>query len=907
MSSAASPADFTGPNPPDPSAPAPGDAPQITEGPGSRIGPYKLLQQIGEGGMGAVYMAEQEHPVRRRVALKIIKPGMDSKQVIARFEAERQALALMDHLNIAHVLDAGTTETGRPFFVMELVHGVPLTRYCDENRLTPRQRLELFVPVCQAIQHAHQKGIIHRDLKPSNILVTLYDGRPVPKIIDFGLAKATDQRLTERTMFTQYGTIVGTFEYMAPEQAEMSALGVDTRSDIYSLGVLLYELLTGTTPLQRKRLREAALTEALRLIKEEEPEKPSARLSHSGQALATVAAARKTEPARLARLVRGELDWIVMKCLEKDRTRRYETANGLARDIERHLHDEPVEACPPSAGYRLRKLARKYKKAVGVAAVFLALLLGGVVVSTAQAVRASRAEARAVAERDAAQQARERADRNFALAKDAVEKYLSKVTDNPRLTQANFHQLRKELLETAMPFFQKLVEQVGQDPELRAARGQAYLRLGALRGEMGDWEAARADSQQALEIFELLVAEFPALPQYRQDLAQSHYRIGFALHQLGRWAEAEAQYRQALPIREKLAADFKAVHRYRQELALSHNNLGILLADLDRMADAATQYRQALSLREKLAADSPTTAAYHRDVAGVLNNLANVLRRTGKRTEALALYGRAIRSQEQALQQDSQEATSRRFLGKHRFNLATLLAELGRSEEAETQCSEAVAIWDKLITDFPDVQHYVADRAQAYFRFGDVLRDNGRPQDALDWYARSVATLESLLAKEKRLAEARVWLRQAHEGRARALDVLRRHAEAVQDWKRALELDDGRHRRVRQLGRAISQAHLSGDHRRALAAAAVLAKDADGLTLEWLARLCALASAVVKAADLREQYASRAVQLLRQAAGKGHQDGGYLKEGTDLAPLRRRADFQKLLAEGEAKRETPGP
>jgi serine/threonine protein kinase len=319
----------------------------LAEGPGSRIGSYKLLQQLGEGGMGIVYMAEQEQPVRRRVALKIIKPGMDSALVIARFEAERQALALMDHLNIARVLDAGATAMGRPYFVMELVHGVPITRYCDDNRLTPRERLELFIPVCQAIQHAHQKGIIHRDIKPSNVMVCLYDGKPVPKVIDFGVAKAIEQRLTERTLFTQYGTIVGTFEYMAPEQAELSQLGVDTRSDVYALGVLLYELLTGSTPLERKRVQTAAFNEILRLIKEEEPPRPSRRLSSSGAALATISQQRRTEPAKLTRLVSGELDWIAMKCLEKDRTRRYDTATSLARDVERYLHDEPVEACPP--------------------------------------------------------------------------------------------------------------------------------------------------------------------------------------------------------------------------------------------------------------------------------------------------------------------------------------------------------------------------------------------------------------------------------------------------------------------------------------------------------------------------------------------------------------------------------
>jgi serine/threonine protein kinase/WD40 repeat protein len=365
----------------------------IAERPGTVLGPYKLMEQIGEGGMGLVFVAEQQHPVRRKVALKIIRPGMDTQQVIARFEAERQALALMDHQNIAKVFDAGTTESGRPYFVMELVHGIPITDYCDANRLTPRERLELFLPVCHAIQHAHQKGIIHRDIKPSNILVTMYDDKPVPKVIDFGVAKAIEQRLTERTVYTQFGTLVGTFEYMSPEQAEMNAFGVDTRSDVFALGVLLYELLTGTTPLQRHRLREAAYAEIVRLIKEEEPPPPSTRLGSSGAALTGISQQRGSAPGQLRDLVRGELDWIVMRCLEKDRTRRYETANGLARDVERYLHDEPVEACPPTTGYKLRKFARKHKGGLVAAVGFAALLLLGTVVSGWQAVRATRAEA----------------------------------------------------------------------------------------------------------------------------------------------------------------------------------------------------------------------------------------------------------------------------------------------------------------------------------------------------------------------------------------------------------------------------------------------------------------------------------------------------------------------------------
>ncbi len=348
----------------------------IVEHPGTIIGPYKLLEQIGEGGFGVVFMAEQTQPVRRKVALKVLKPGMDTRQVVARFEAERQALAIMDHPHIAKVLDGGATETGRPYFVMELVRGVPITEFCDQNLLTPRQRLELFIPVCQAIQHAHQKGIIHRDLKPSNVLVSRHDTTPVVKVIDFGVAKALGQVLTDKTLFTGIAQMIGTPLYMSPEQAGMSDLDIDTRSDIYSLGVLLYELLTGATPFDEARFTQAAQDDIRRIIREEEPPRPSTRLSDSKETLPSISALRGMEPAKLTKLVRGELDWIVMKALEKDRNRRYETANSIAADIERYLKDEPVQACPPSAGYRIRKfVSRNRAPLFTTAAIGLATLV----------------------------------------------------------------------------------------------------------------------------------------------------------------------------------------------------------------------------------------------------------------------------------------------------------------------------------------------------------------------------------------------------------------------------------------------------------------------------------------------------------------------------------------------------
>jgi serine/threonine protein kinase len=372
-----------------------------SERPTPVIGPYKLLEPIGEGGMGTVWMAEQTAPVKRLVALKVVKAGMDSRQVLARFGAERQALALMDHPNIAKVLDAGATEQGGPYFVMELVKGVPITRYCDEKRLTPRERLELFIPVCQAVQHAHQKGIIHRDLKPSNVVIGLYDGQPMPKIIDFGVAKATGPKLTEATLFTGFGTVIGTPEYMSPEQAQLDNLDIDTRSDIYSLGVLLYELLTGTTPFVKKDLEKAGLLEMLRMIREQEPTRPSTKLS-TAEGLPTLAANRGTEPARLTKLVRGELDWIVMKALEKDRNRRYETADGLAADLRRYLDNEPVQACPPSARYRIGKFARRNRAVLVTTVLVATALVAGTAISTWQAIRATRAEADAHREADKA-------------------------------------------------------------------------------------------------------------------------------------------------------------------------------------------------------------------------------------------------------------------------------------------------------------------------------------------------------------------------------------------------------------------------------------------------------------------------------------------------------------------------
>jgi serine/threonine protein kinase len=455
------------------------DIPTATECPGTVIGPYKLLQQIGEGGMGLVFVADQQEPIKRRVALKVIKPGMDSRQVIARFEAERQALAMMDHPNIAHVLDAGTTAGGRPYFVMELVKGAPITDYCDQNRLTTRQRLELFLPVCLAVQHAHQKGIIHRDLKPSNVLVTVHDVTPVVKIIDFGIAKAIGPQLTDKSVYTGFSQLVGTPLYMSPEQAGLSGLDIDTRSDIYALGVLLYELLTGTTPFDAEALKKADYDEMRRIIREDEPPKPSTRLSTLEQgALSTVAERHGVEPRRLSQQMRGELDWIVMKALEKDRNRRYETASALARDIERHLRDEPVEACPPSVGYRLKKFLRKHRTgalAASTIALFMVAAITGLLVNN-RMIRY---------ERDRTEEARKAEVKRRELARRALSAMSSNVIYGWLAQQKELLPEHKDFLKQALSWYEELAADTADDETTRVGLAEAHHTVALSEANLG--------------------------------------------------------------------------------------------------------------------------------------------------------------------------------------------------------------------------------------------------------------------------------------------------------------------------------------------------------------------------------------------------------------------------------------
>jgi serine/threonine protein kinase/tetratricopeptide (TPR) repeat protein len=639
----------------------------VTERPGAVIGPYKLLQQIGEGGMGVVWMAEQTQPVQRKVALKVIKPGMDSRQVIARFEAERQALAMMDHVNIARVFDGGTTgekdeggrikdekdagsdssfrlhpsSFGRPYFVMELVHGVPITNYCDDNHLTPRERLELFVPVCQAIQHAHQKGIIHRDIKPSNVMVTLYDGKPVPKVIDFGVAKATEQKLTERTLFTQYGTMVGTLEYMSPEQAEMSARGVDTRSDIYSLGVLLYELLTGSTPLTHKRMKEAAYAEILRMIKEEEPPKPSTRLSDSGEALASISANRHTEPAKLTKLVKGELDWIVMKTLEKDRNRRYETAQDFAADVQRYLDDEQVQACPPSATYRLRKFARRNKAALITGSLMATALVIGTAVSLRQAIEADSArrladqrwENEKRARKDAEEQS-ERAQASFDKAVKAVQQMLAEVGDVKVAAIPQMKAMRQRLLEDAVDFYTDLIALNPRDPQVYIRRADVNRLLDKLDQVLSDYlKAIELDPENAeahAQLGDLLAfSPFLAVGSAREQAVyharkavalqpnepRLHAALGWVYRQTGKTKDAVVEFKKAAELYPLGSAAAYHMRALAESTAGNHRGtLAILLEERERYPSDRLVHEYIGNAYVALGDDPLALAAYTKSV-----------------------------------------------------------------------------------------------------------------------------------------------------------------------------------------------------------------------------------------------------------------------------------------------------
>jgi eukaryotic-like serine/threonine-protein kinase len=654
-------------------------------------GRYKLLEEIGAGGMGTVWKAEQTQPVRRMVALKLIKAGMDSRSVLSRFEAERQALALMEHPNIARVFDGGTTESGRPFFVMEYVKGVPFTRYCDDARLTIAQRLDLFVPVCQAVQHAHTKGVIHRDLKPGNILVCLYDGLPVPKVIDFGLAKAIEQRLTERTLHTAHGALVGTPLYMSPEQAEFNNVDVDARADVYALGVILYELLTGTTPLERQRLKEAAWHELLRLIKEEEPPRPSARLSDS-DALPSLAAQRQLEPVRLTRLVRGELDWIVMKCLEKDRSRRYETANGLARDVERYLADESVEACPPSAAYRLGKFLRRHRVPALAATIILLLLVAGIVGTTWGLIRADRAREAEAERAEGEKRANQKAQKLLQQIEKGSEILASVFGDlDPRAEEKEGRPLRAILGDKLDRAAAELEGDAVGDPLVVA---NLQVRLGRTYRALGHAAKAKALFTKAIAIRRAQLG-----PDDADTLAVTSDQAS-ALYDFGEVSDAISLYEQ---VRNAQVRILGSDHR---DTLATENNLAMAYCKAGRSSDACVLLEQVrdILMTKYGAADAQIT--------NVLDNLSLAYVTAGKDAEAITLA------------QQVRDAYVKRYGSDHYYsihalhNLAGRYQGIGKMRQALALFEEARdAIVPKLGANHPASLNILDSLARMYRAF----------------------------------------------------------------------------------------------------------------------------------------------------------------------------------------------
>ena len=721
---------------PPPPTPAPGARPAsppsraatapLREGPGSTIGPYKLLQQIGEGGFGAVFLAEQTEPVTRRVALKIVKLGMDTHQVVARFEQERQALALMDHPNIARVIDAGATATGRPFFVMDYVKGAPIADYCDLNNLTIEERLDLFVQVCSAVQHAHGKGIIHRDLKPSNVLVGTQDGKPQAKVIDFGIAKATSQKLTDKTLFTAHEQVIGTLQYMSPEQAEGS-LDIDTRTDVYSLGVMLYELLVGSSPFDADALQSGKHTHLQRLVREVDPPKPSTRLDASRETLASIAAHRRIDPRRLSQLLRGELDWIVMKALEKDRQRRYETANGLANDLRRYRAGEPVTAAPPSTAYRLRKLVQRNRGVFAAGCAVAVVLVGGVVAFAWQArvaqherdvaVDAQRSEAEqrqiadqqrqvAVDQRRAAEEQRGLAERSQDQAK-AINQFLLDMLGAADIRKLGRDAKVAQALDAAATTVQQaFVHRPEVETEVRLILGRTYISLGML-------DAAEPQIEAALQTNRRLHGE-------------TSEPYAMALRALAGLKQARGDHAAATRLFEQggdlLAEANGAEDRIALAMRTDHANG---LVQLGRDAEAEGLLRDLLAIRRRVFGDDDN------DTLIGINSLAVVLHRQGQLDEAEGLYREALALGERrlgALHPDTLTA---------RLNLASMLHSRGNAAAAEPMMVPLVADLRRVF----GAEHGQTGRACRML--GDLYKDVGRFQDAAPLLQESVAILTS--------------------------------------------------------------------------------------------------------------------------------------------------------------------
>jgi tetratricopeptide (TPR) repeat protein len=667
---------------------------------------------------------------------------MDTRQVVARFEAERQALALMDHPNIAHVFDGGETASGRPYFVMELVRGVPVTDFCDQNQLGVRERLGLFVDVCQAVQHAHQKGVIHRDLKPSNVLVTLHDDRAVVKVIDFGIAKAMGQQLTDKTVFTNFAQMIGTPLYMSPEQAQMSGLDVDTRSDVYALGVLLYELLTGTTPFDKGRFREAGCDELRRIIREEEPPRPSRRLSTLGQTTATVSTQRQSDPKRLSQLCRGELDWIVMKCLEKDRNRRYESASALAADVQRYLRDEPVLACPPSRLYRFRKFARRYRVRLAAAGLLAGLLLAavaGLVVSNVlisrQKEEKDRALQQAKANADDAERQRRLAQANLQLARKAVDEIYAQLVGEFNHSSRYEQHLAQKFQQKTLAFYQEFARLQETEPELRFAAARAQVRVAEIHMTFRQFAQAEEALTQAIARLDDLEGELAGAPAWREELARACLHLGSVHRRTYRKAAAVAVLRRAVGLLTSPAADSPPGPAERYVLARAYLDLGVVL--LPDLAAAEEATRAGVELTDRLVADSPTDLNYR-------DQQVNAYLALGRHQAAAHHPREAEASIRHALDLIGRPAAgwdTRSHAAATRLSLGTILEATDRRGEAETAYRQAVELLEPHVRGSPLSASTWYSLFDGYERLAQLLERAGRADEATAWRRRALDSL----------------------------------------------------------------------------------------------------------------------------------------------------------------------
>ena len=729
-------------------------------------GRYVLERKIGEGGMGEVWNAKQIEPVKRRVALKLIKKGMDSRAVLHRFEQERQALAMMDHPNIARVLDAGVTDQGQPFFVMELVNGLPLTKFADQAKLTTDQRLQLFVPICNAVQHAHQKGIVHRDLKPANILVTMIDGTPVPKVIDFGVAKATGGNLTDDYLTTQFGAIIGTLEYMSPEQAGYSGGDIDTRADIYSLGVVLYELLTGLRPIDREQLKVAGLAEIIRVITEEEPSRPSTRLS-TCDSLPSLAAARGIEPKKLTSLLRGDLDCVVMKCLEKSRERRYETANGLARDIQRFLANELVEARPPSQSYRLIKFLRRNRGHVIAASLVAVALLCGLIGTTLGLWKAQRQEAlarEATVEKDKAlqQEARqaelERAARRNAQAmtKNALDTSNTVVFEIQQelQNQPGMQALRIKLLNKARSGLEKILEQARDLGTPDHSIVSSHYQLGNLEWNLGNMVAAQKEFQSGLEIAKALVEAQPKNASALRDVSTGYTNVGDSALQAGNTSLALEKYQQAQKFDQALVDLDPQDAAAKRSLSIDIAKIGDVTLRQGNSKAALALYEQVLELRKPLAQVASASIQSKRDLIGAYTRLGDAKLKLGEVEDALIHFKTAMGNSQLLADAQSGNSSLQRDLGINIKRVANVMQRIGQTDDALVYYEKATKVLKALVDADPRNAEVQRDLGGCYERLGDTMLQMGKTHDALGYYKSSLEISQTLAKMDAGNAEA---------------------------------------------------------------------------------------------------------------------------------------------------------